>query len=79
MGIEKTPWMGQLYEKQQVLFAFHRVTGQIFPFNTVLKEAVNQMSEDDQIKMITEAELSFELIDNPSERLKRLHELKWKL
>ena len=66
--------------KKQFASAYFGLTG--LPVMTLahsMKSALDVLSYDEQIKMVTESKLTLELIDDPTDEMKRIHELKWKL
>ncbi|MCK5397773.1 MAG: hypothetical protein KAJ33_05955 [Thermoplasmata archaeon] len=66
-------------KRQTVVIAFYRLTCQVVFGDDSLEEAMNRLSEDDQIKMIVATEHSLSFIEDPTDEMKRIHELKWKL
>ena len=73
-------WMERRYGRRQVELAYFKVTDTLqLGSNTVLFEAINRMTHDDQVELVLQAEKAFDYIEDPSERLRRIHELKWKL
>ncbi|MCK5397774.1 MAG: hypothetical protein KAJ33_05960 [Thermoplasmata archaeon] len=73
-------WWDHLHRRNQVVAAYFRLTGEnIVAFDYSMREAMNRLGEEDQIKMIIETEIAFSLIEDPPERLRTVYELKWKL